>query len=137
MMSILLKMFIISLLLNIIWESIHSRYYKTCMRMPLKKLIPWIFIASVMDAFLIIIIYFLSIIIFGSINIILNMSQLLFFIFIMIIISFFIEKIALQINLWDYSPRMRLFVGVGVSPLVQLTVTGILTLLLLRFLSIL
>jgi hypothetical protein len=45
-----------------------------------------------------------------------------------------IELNALAINKWQYTSTMPTLLGIGISPLLQLPVTAILTLMIIRFL---
>ncbi len=129
MIAILLQIFLISFLINLLWEVTHSQLYTTCLKAPLKKFIPLIIGASLKDGFWISLFFLISVIIFGNVNILSNQFQLLFFILLALISSFLCEKISLKMKRWEYSKQMPTIFGVGISPLLELAVTGILTFL--------
>ncbi len=129
MMSILLQIFLISFLLNLLWEVIHSQLYETCLKLPLKKYISLIIGASLKDGFWISLFFIITVFIFGNINILLNPFQLLVFIIVCLAFSFVDEKISLRLKRWEYTNKMPKIFGVGISPLSELAVTGVLTFL--------
>lgn len=129
MVSILLQIFFISFLINVLWELIHSQLYTTCIESPLKKLIPLLIGASLKDAFWISLFFFVSVWFFGNISILTNIFQLLSFILLSFSFSFVDEKISLNMKRWKYSNQMPCIFGVGISPLLELTTTGILSFL--------
>ena len=129
MISILLQIFLISFFLNLLWEIIHSQLYETCLKASLKKFIPLIILASIKDAFWISLFFIISVYIFKNINIILNLPQIIFFIFLAFAFSFLDEKISLAKNRWRYSKQMPTVFKVGVTPLFEIAITGVLTFL--------
>lgn len=129
MISILLQIFFISFLINVLWEVIHSQLYTTCIESPLKKLIPLIIGASLKDAFWISLFFFVSAWFFENTSILTNTFQLFSFVFLSFSFSFVDEKVSLNMKRWKYSNRMPCIFGVGISPLLELVVTGILTFL--------
>ena len=129
MMAILFQIFLIAFLINLLWEVIHSQLYETCLKSPLKKFIPLIIGASLKDGLFISLFYLTSAIIFGQINILADRSQLLAFIFLALSFSFIDEKISLKLGRWQYAKAMPKVFGVGLTPLLELAVTGVLTFL--------
>lgn len=128
-MSILLQIFLISFLINLVWEVIHSQLYTTCLKAPLKRFIPLIVGASLKDGFWISLFFGISVYIFGNVNILTNIPQLSFFTFLALIFSFVDEKISLKMKRWEYSKQMPKILGVGITPLLEVAITGILTFL--------
>jgi hypothetical protein len=129
MISILLQIFLISFLINLLWEVIHSQLYTTCLKAPLKKFIPLIIGASLKDGFWISFFFGISVYIFGNVNILTNLHQLLFFTFLALSFSFIDEKISLKKKRWEYSKQMPKIFGVGITPLLEVAITGIATFL--------
>ena len=127
MLVILVKIFTISFLINLLWEVLHSQLYTTCLKATLKKYIPLIVGASLKDGFWITLFYTISFTIFKSENILNNLSQLILFSVLSLVFSFVDEKISLKMNRWEYAKTMPTIFGVGVTPLLEITVTGILT----------
>ena len=122
MILILLKIFIFSFLINLLWEVLHSQLYETCLKASLKKYIPLITFASLKDGFWITLFYYISTILFNNQNILLNQSQLLFYIIISLIFAFIVEVYAINHRRWEYSNKMQKFLGVGLTPLFELTI---------------
>ena len=129
MISITLEIFFISFFINLLWEVIHSQLYITCLKAPLKKFIPLIIGASLKDGFWISSFFLVSVYIFGNVNILLDYYQLLFFTFLALVFSFIDEIISLKMRRWKYSKQMPRIFGVGITPLLELAITGILTFL--------
>jgi len=129
MFIIILQIFLISFFLNFLWEVLHSQLYETCIRAPLKKYISLILGASVKDAIWILVFYLLTFFIFDNINILLNNYQLVLFIVLSLVFSFIDEKVSLKLKRWQYSKFMPKILGIGVTPLLELAITGILTFL--------
>ena len=129
MISILVQIFLISFLINLLWEIIHSQLYITCLKLPLKKFIPLIIRASLKDGFWISLFFLVSVIVFGNINILTNTYQLSLFIFLALTFSFIDEKVSLKMKRWEYTKQMPKIFGVGITPLLELATTGILTFL--------
>lgn len=129
MITILFQIFLISFLINLLWEVIHSQLYETCLRLPLKKFIPLIIGASLKDGFWISTFYLISIFILGEINILANPLQLFVFVFLTLLFSYIDEKISIKLKRWEYSKQMPKILGVGITPLLELAITGILTFL--------
>lgn len=129
MLSILLQIFIISSLINLFWEVIHSQLYTTCQKLSLNKYIPLIIKVSLKDGFWISIFYIISFFIFQNTNILLNTNQLILFILLALSFSFIDEKISLKMKRWEYTAEMPTIFKVGITPLLELAVTGTLTFL--------
>ena len=129
MISISFQVFLISSLINLLWELVHSQFYKTCLKLSLKKFIPLIVKASFKDGLWISAFFAVSVSIFRNVNILNDSYQILFFTIISLFFAFIIEKISLKSKRWKYASIMPKIFGVGVTPLLQLAVTGILTFL--------
>jgi len=133
MISILLQIFFISFFINLLWEVLHSRLYTTCLKAPLRKYIPLIIGASLKDGLWISFFYGISVSLFGTVNILTNIPQLFFFIILALLFSFIDEKISLKMKRWEYSEQMPKVFNVGITPLFELAVTGIVTFLYVFF----
>ena len=126
MASILFQVFIISFLLNLIWEIAHSRLYKTCLRMSPREVIRLTTKMSLKDGFWISLFYLITVLIFNNTNILTSYIQLLIFVILALGFSFIDEKISIKRKRWEYSKKMPKVFKVGISPLFELAVTGIL-----------
>lgn len=127
MISLLFQIFLISFLFNLVWEVIHSQLYITCLESSLKRYIPLIIGASLKDGFWITSFFLFSAYIFGNVNILTNIYQLICFTFFSLVFSFIDERISLKMKRWEYSRKMPTIFRVGVTPLFEVAITGILT----------
>lgn len=130
-----LKIFLISFLINIIWEFYHCKLYSTCLNWTQKKRILLLFYASIKDALLIVTFYLISIFplvglkkaLFGNENILSIPLSFSYFIILSLFFSFVDEKISIKYKRWEYSPKMTKVFGVGITPFLELAATGIIT----------
>lgn len=129
LVKLVLEIFFISFLLNMLWEFVHSQLYETCLRMKLKECIPLLVGASIKDGLWISFFYLITVLIFINENILGDVYQLVFFIVLALLFSFFDEKVSLNMKRWQYSKNMPTILGVGWSPLLELAATGTLTFL--------
>ena len=125
-----LKIFVVSFLLNFLWEVQHSQLYTTCHRMkliPLVRLLTW---QTTKDAFWIVSFFLVVVLLFGLQGFMTSAVQMLSFVFLLLMFAWTVEKHALRTGRWNYSSAMPTVLGVGLSPLLELAVTGTLTLVL-------
>lgn len=120
----IIQIFFLAFLVNLLWEVLHSQLYVTCLEMSLKKYIPLIVTMSMKDAFFICIFYLISLFIFGT-------FQPVFFAFLGLTFSFIDERISVQKKRWKYAKNMPIIFGVGLTPLLEIAVTGIVSILLI------
>ncbi len=100
---------------------LHSVLYKTCLEAPLKKYIHLVLKGAIFDGLVISIIYGATFLVFHS-------HQLVMFLFVSFVFAYGWEIYSLKAGKWEYAPAMPKILGVGITPLVQLAVTGILSL---------
>ena len=122
-----LQIFLISLFINIIWEFSHCQLYSTCLNWAPKKRALLLFYASVKDALFILVFYVISTFPFENKNILETPLALFYFIILSLFFSFVDEKISIKYKRWEYSPKMPKVFNVGITPLLELAVTGIIT----------
>jgi len=79
------------------------------------------------DGFWITFAYFVTYLIFQNINIFNNYLQLSLFIIVSILFAYTWEIYALKDKKWEYTDKMPLIFGVGLTPLIQLALTGFLS----------
>lgn len=125
MIIILLKLFIIAFFLNLLWEVSHSVLYKTCKKMQVNNYVVLILKQTAKDGVWIVVFYLASVLAFHNTNILELRTQLIFFILFCLLFSFIDEKISIKMKRWEYAKNMPTFLGVGVTPLLELAVTGI------------
>jgi hypothetical protein len=122
---IYLEIFIIAFLLNFLWEVWHSQLYKTIHEMSFGPIVRLLTKMSLKDGLWIVLFYSVTVLIFGNINIFENYAQLGLFIIISLIFSFFDEKISIKMGRWEYAKNMPTIAGVGVTPFLEIAVTGV------------
>lgn len=129
MQEVLIKIFFIACFINLLYEILHSLLYKTCWEASLSRYVYLIIKAAVFDGFSIVVIYFVSF----------RFLRFDFRIFTFIIVSLFFayfwEIYSLKKGKWEYSPKMPIILGVGLTPLIQLCLTGILSVVVLNYIS--
>lgn len=81
---------------------------------------------SVKDGLWICVFYLISYVVFGNLNPMDNWMQAALFALIALGFAFVDEKISVARGRWEYGPKMPLVYGVGLTPLLELAVTGIL-----------
>ncbi len=131
LIEIILVLAFIVLILNLIWEFSHYKLYIDLTGIPSTL---HLIIASFADLFLIAFI-FLSISLFRkTINWIEKPKKLDYFIIILfgLLIVIAIEIYSLSKGRWAYTELMPTILGIGLSPLIQLFTTAILSLIIFR-----
>ncbi|OGZ70336.1 MAG: hypothetical protein A2904_00090 [Candidatus Staskawiczbacteria bacterium RIFCSPLOWO2_01_FULL_33_9] len=123
----ILKIFLISFLINIIWEFCHCGLYSTCVNWQSKKRILLLTFASFKDALFIVIFYLISIFSSENKNILEVPLSLFYFIALSLLFSFIDEKLSIKYKRWEYSLKMPKVFGVGITPLLELAITGTIT----------
>ena len=126
--------FVISFILNFIWENLHFPLYSGN-TIGIDNYWLLMLYASLIDAFYISIIFILIALINKNINWKINKKNLFLFSFSLIVIAIIIETRALLTGRWLYSAKMPAIFGIGLSPLVQLAITGIISLLVAKKLA--
>ena len=104
---------------------LHSALYKTCLEAPLPKYVYLMLKAAIFDGFSITALYFTTFLIFKSQNPFLNYPQLIAFVATALLFAYGWEAYSLQKKKWQYADTMPILFGVGVTPLVQLALTGV------------
>lgn len=130
----IVMIFLSAFILNAIWELLHYRLYFDLSGIPQY---PHLLLATFTDAIIISIIF----IIISFKNKDKNLKWIgrpkwLDYLIIIIIglgVAIFIELRALGIERWAYKESMPVIFGIGLSPLLQLATTGIITLLIFQY----
>lgn len=126
-----LKLIIIVLILNLIWEFSHSFLYIDMLGIP-KNI--HLILASFTDVIIIAFIFLIVSLKNKNIRWIEkpNTIDYVIIIILSLIISAFIELGALSTGRWDYTKLMPTVFGIGLSPLIQLAVTSIISLIIIK-----
>ena len=119
---------LIALILNIIWEFSHHFLYVDLSGIPKYS---HLIIAFFADMLIILGIFAIVSLKNKNLNWIKNPSKFDYFmvVFLGLIITIFIEMINLNLGRWEYTLAMPTFFGIGISPLIQLALTGIISLI--------
>ncbi len=128
----IISIYIISFLLNFLWESLHAPFlYTCCQDKTPAQFIQLILYASSIDGLMVLLMYGLVSLFSRSIKWINKITRLNIFGFILtgIVIAILIEVRAILTNRWEYSVLMPTLFGIGLSPLMQLSITGLIALL--------
>lgn len=120
----ILSIFIFGILLNFIWEFLHCRLYKTCEDMPKQERSMLLIGISIKDGFFITIFYLISLGVFGHKNLFEDTWAIILFLGLSLVFSFVTEKISLKKERWEYNSKMPKVFGVGLTPLLEIAITG-------------
>jgi len=125
MMGTLAEIFLTAFFINLLYETAHSLLYKTCLEMSVQKYVPLIIRASVYDSIWIILIYLITSLSFGNKNIFDNYFQVIWFSVLSIISAYFWELYSIKNKRWEYSPKMLLIFGAGLTPTFEIFLAGL------------
>ncbi len=117
----LITLFFIAFFLNLLYELLHSLLYKTCQEASLKKYIYLILKAAIFDGLVISVISVATFSIFPA-------YQLVVFVLVSLAFAYLWEIYSLKAGEWEYAKTMHKMLGVCLTPLVQLVLTGLLSL---------
>ena len=122
---------LIALILNIIWEFSHHFLYVDLSGIPKYS---HLIIASFADMLIILGIFAIVSLKNKNLNWIKNPSKLdyLMVVFLGLIIAIFIEMINLNLGRWEYTMAMPTLFGIGIIPLIQLALTGVISLIFIK-----
>ena len=126
-----LPVFIFSFILNFVWENLHFSLYAGN-SFGFNSHLALMLYASLVDAFFILLVFLFIGLINKKINWKLNKKNLVLFSAFLISISLLIEIRALITGRWVYSSNMPTILGIGLSPLVQLALTGLISIFFLK-----
>jgi len=138
----LLVFILLALVLNFAWENLQFPLYnsvlsfKSIFGFSFNSLFSIALYASLIDAFWITAVYLLIAIIDKNIRWELNKVNLILFSITLILIAMIMERFGLSSGRWSYSSLVPIIFGIGLSPLIQLAVTGLIGLLVSRKLSV-
>lgn len=126
-MSLLISIFLAGFVLNLLYEVWHSILYKTCLEASWKKYIYLMLKAAIFDGLMIALIYVGTYLLSKNVNPLDNPYQILVFALSSLGFAYVWELHSLKKGKWEYSGKMPIVLGVGVTPFIQLALTGLLT----------
>jgi hypothetical protein len=126
-----LNVFLVGFVLNAIWEFLHFGLYYDLSGI---AKYPHLFLATVTDAVIIVVIFLIISLVSRGVGWVKKSSVWNYLVIVLfgLGVAVFIEIRALWIGRWAYRAAMPTVFGIGVSPLLQLAVTGILSLVIVR-----
>ncbi len=133
--STIIIFFTAAYLLNFFWETWHAVYLYQGHDLPVKNYVRMIGYVSLVDALLLTGIFAAGMFIWKNYFWFQNMNKIKYG---YIVLSALVIAIGIEIkgvyifNQWSYNELMPLFLGIGVSPLFQLAITGLLSFWLIR-----
>ncbi len=133
-----LLIFIFAFILNFVWESYHSIFlYNCCQYIDTLSYLKLISYVSIIDSLIILLMYSVVGLFYGSLWMeeIERTSFYLFLVLGLIVAAFIEYKAIFVLNKWSYTELMPTIFGIGFSPLIQLSFTGLLTILIVRKLA--
>ncbi len=119
--------FVFSFLLNFVWESLHAVYLYEGHNFAAKFYVRMILYVSTIDALLVCLILVIGSFVFDKFSNPLNLNQISFTFILGVLIAAIIEAKALFFKQWIYTDLMPTIFGMGLSPLLQLAVTGVIS----------
>lgn len=122
--------FIFSYLLNFLWEAIHAYTLYQSHDFQASKYVPMLLYASLIDSLLICLIFFVGFLVLKRIIKANKTKEVVFILIAGFIISSIIELKALLFKQWSYNDIMPTIFGMGLSPLLQLPITGLISIFL-------
>src|SRR3989344_8294339 len=120
MLYLFIKIFTVSAFVNLLYELLHSALYKTCLEASFEKYWKLMIKACLFDGLAITLIYYFSRAIFQN-------FYLISFSVISLVFAYGWEVYSVKKGKWEYSKNMPIVFGVGLTPLIQLLITGIFT----------
>jgi hypothetical protein len=122
--------FLVAFLLNYFWESLHAVFLYSDHNFEAARYVMMLLYVSFIDVILIITAYILTALINHNIFWIekIGKRNVIPFIILGLIFAFIIELISVyKLERWSYNEYMPLIFGIGLSPLIQLSLTGLVT----------
>lgn len=129
--KMILLFFAVAFALNFIWENLQFPLYSGN-NIGIDNYWLLMLYASFVDAFWILAVYLLIVIIDKDVDWKLNTVNITLFSIFLIGIAMAIERLGLALGRWVYSSYMPVIFGIGLSPLLQLVVTGLISLFIVR-----
>ncbi len=129
--------FVLAFFLNLLWEVLHSALYDWN-RLPLRNDVYFyifrILRATLTDAFVILGMFLFNSALRRDLDWIgkAKIIDYLIISFLGLVIAVIIEIRAIALNLWSYNEFMPIVFGIGLTPMIQLAITGIAVLIILK-----
>ncbi len=118
------KNFLVAFALNLLWEFGHCQLYETCRRQSWKQNIPLLIKMSAKDGLFVILFYLAAFWTAGRTDITASPAATALYLTLALTFSFIDERISIKLRRWEYATAMPKVAGVGVTPLLEIAVTG-------------
>lgn len=128
-MNDIIVIFFVAFFINLLYELLHSTLYKTALEASLQRYVYLMLKGALFDGFSIAIMYLFTSLVFAK------EVQMIGFLIFAVVFAYVWEKYSLSKGKWVYSDNMPIALGVGITPLFQLAVTGILSIYLTLYLN--
>ena len=125
MLTAAIVLWLCAFALNLLWEFGHCRLYRTCRQLSPRRRVRLLTTMSAKDAALVVVFYLLTAVLFGTADITSTSGALLFFSGLGLIFAAVAETVSIRLGRWEYTPAMPTVLGVGLSPLLELVITGL------------
>lgn len=119
--AFVVSLFVVGFGLNLVWEFSHAILYETCRRQTWRQNVPLLIVMSLKDALWIVLFYTVSVLMVGADHF---WWVLVFFAALAFSFSYIDERVSLHLGRWEYARAMPLVFGVGLTPLLEIAVTG-------------
>lgn len=125
--ALLAQIFLVGCVLNLVWEVAHCQLYETCRRQSWGKNAPLLIIMALKDGGFIVFFYLVSAAVVQSFDVTRHARALLLFVALSLGFAFLDETVSLRMRRWEYTAAMPRIFGVGVTPLLEVALTGLVT----------
>lgn len=122
--------FVFAYLLNFLWEAIHAYTLYQGHDFHASKYVPMLLYVSFIDALLICLIFLIWFLLFKKIIKSNKIKEIIFIVLFGFLIASIIELKALLFHQWSYNNIMPTIFGMGLSPLLQLPIIGVISIFL-------
>lgn len=123
--TLLTQLFAVGTALNLIWEVSHCWLYTTCRQQTWRQNVPLLVSMAIKDGFFITLLYSVASTVTGNSANPVDPITLTLFAVVALTFSFVDEKVSLRLGRWQYTASMPLIFGVGLTPLLEIALTGL------------
>ena len=127
-LALFVRIFLVGFVLNLMWEFAHCHLYETCRRQSWAQNAPLLVTMALKDGGFIVLFYAVSVAVVQSVDITRHALALLYFAALSLGFAFVSETVSLRMKRWEYTTTMPRVLGVGITPLLEIALTGLLTL---------
>lgn len=126
-LALFVRIFLVGFVLNLLWEFTHCHLYETCRRQSWAHNVPLLVTMALKDGGFIVLFYLVSAAAVQSVDITRHALAILVFAALSLGFAFLNEVVSLRMKRWEYAAAMPLVFGVGITPLLEIALTGLVT----------